>query len=188
MVAAGIRRIEAYTGLKALHYLQDQALITTDLSQMLTVSEAKLTSRVEKLLADYQQSLKQNELYLNQTIAKELSEKLTQQKTDPEFAFLWVKLTAEQSFKQYLAAAKGVFTHGLSVLWQKNSAKSGILGLVVGSKSPPYLDAQAIFKAIAIAHQARGGGGRNLAQGSCPSLSDKTLKQFIHQQIAKLRG
>jgi alanyl-tRNA synthetase len=51
-IASGVRRIEALTGIGALHYLRKQEHTLREISELLRVPTDKLPARVEKLLED----------------------------------------------------------------------------------------------------------------------------------------
>ncbi|MHA3702556.1 alanine--tRNA ligase [Jatrophihabitans sp. YIM 134969] len=50
-VGAGVRRVEAYVGLEAIHYLANERALVAGLTEMLKVPEAELTDRVASLVA-----------------------------------------------------------------------------------------------------------------------------------------
>jgi alanyl-tRNA synthetase len=54
-LAAGVRRIEASTGLNALHWVQHQEQLGMDVAQILGTGFAQLSVKAQKLLADHKQ-------------------------------------------------------------------------------------------------------------------------------------
>lgn len=79
--ASGIRRIDAYTGQKALNFLRNKRKMLKELSLMLNADERNLAKRSEKLLSELAELQQQNNYLsekLSSYIAKDLISKTSQ--------------------------------------------------------------------------------------------------------------
>ena len=81
--AAGIRRIDAYTGQKALEFLRYKRTVLKELGQLLNTDEKNIIKRSEKLVAQVSDLQQQNNRLvdiLSKYLAKELLSKIDQGK------------------------------------------------------------------------------------------------------------
>jgi len=181
-LAAGVRRIEAYTGREALAYFNEQVKRLKSVSALLKSSPLEASVRVEALLND-------------------------KKKLEKEISDLWRKLAMGgggaaspeveviKDFKFTVRILKGVPANELKPMADELKAKlgSGVVvlesvgedgktSLVVGvtQNLVPRINAVDLVKIGAELLGGKGGGGRpDLAQAGGPKCDEESLKKVI---------
>ena len=165
-VAAGVRRIEAVTGIGALEHFQKQAEILSKLQQQLNVGEDAVLAQVEKL---------------SQTV-KQLEKQLGEQKRKGAFSQLDDLANSAQSIKGIKAVISQVETGDRDTLRQlvdslRQKLGSGVvvLGMPDGEKAAliagvtkdltAKVNAGKLLQAIVKPVGGKGGGRPDLAEG-----------------------
>jgi alanyl-tRNA synthetase len=160
-IAAGIRRIEALTSLKALDYVNNMCKTQKQIAMLLKSKETELIGKLETILSDYKyQQKKLHDLQMT-NIAKELSVTNMEKRDLPGLKFL-SKIVYDidpKDLRNYVAnmVEEGVedIVIAVFVIYQK------AVSLIVTSNSK---DAALILKAAITEMGGNGGGNKSLAQ------------------------
>lgn len=168
-VAAGIRRIEAITGLPAFEYYRSREIELKKAAELLRVNDLKVSERVQKITADLKQFEKELEKLRNKSAAGTIPGILG-------------RIREIDSVKVLAYKAEGLDMKSLRTLADTLKDKMGsgviILGSVVDSQAYyvsavtkdliPRFNAGEILKAVT---GGKGGGRADMAQGGTRDIS-----------------
>ena len=193
-IAAGIRRIEAVTGLGALELTQKQGAILGALGDKLNVGVADLEDRVEKLLADLGQKEKTIEK-LEAELARGQVERLLDAAEQVEGVAVLVTEVQSADAKVLRQMGDELLARlGSGVILLGSRAEDKVLFLAKASKDVVKLgvNAGAVIKETAKVAGGGGGGRPDMAQagGKDPGkLADALAvgKQILREQLTNHR-
>lgn len=186
-IAAGVRRIEAVTGMAAIHFGRESEHLIQKLSEELKVQAPKLVERIHKLLEEnkgIQQELKN----YKKAERKQLIEALLKEQTNFQ-EISWISKTLEIPSSELREVADEIM----------QQFKSGILVLTTIDKDQCFFairlsddlvkqgkSASDLMKAISPLIDGSGGGKANQAQGSGKAVHQinvafNKIKELISQ-------
>jgi len=178
-IAAGVRRIEAVTGEKALQYSQQQQATLDQLASLVKSDRQQLETRLRKLL-EHQKELEQEVEKLQARLNAGRSEDLLEQVVEID----GVKLLAVQvegaegkALREFSDQLRDRLPEAVIVLGCENSGKANLLVRVTGGLER-RLPAGKIIQPLAEMVGGRGGGKPDMAQagGSVPEKLKDALE------------
>lgn len=187
-IAAGIRRIEAVTGLTALQYVQQA---DQQLSQIAGLTKATREQTFERVNAAFERSrdLEKQIERLNQKLASAQSAELlsaVQQINGVSVLIASVEMDSK-NLRNLMDSLKSRLSDAVIVLAGKDADKIALIA-AVGSSHTAKIKAGAIISHLAAQLGGKGGGKPDLAQGGAP-LSDayssvmQALSAWITEQL-----
>ncbi|MBL0690835.1 MAG: alanine--tRNA ligase [SAR324 cluster bacterium] len=183
-VAAGLRRIEAFTGQKALGHVNFHLNQTEELSKLLSVKTEDLADRIKILLKNNNQLEKQVAATKLQMIEAKIKTATDNQKMIKSDSFVWINVPIGGDLKSYANLAKQHYPQGLSVLWQPQADNKGVLALAVGAKEvTKKIKANDMLKKIMPQINGKGGGRADFAQCSCDFVDPKKMEKIIRENF-----
>ncbi len=165
--AAGVRRIEALTGQKALEWIDGIEGQLQEVSNILKVDRTKITGKIEQILND-QRQLNKEIMYLKQKFALQQSQALLEQvvKINEGISVLAAEIVAvdQETLRKTLDQLKKQLGAAAIVL---ATVKDDKVQLVTGVTKEflPYFNASELLNQVAFQINGRGGGRPDLAQG-----------------------
>jgi len=179
-IAAGMRRIEALTGEKAIEYIQKEEEVLTNIENLLSRSKEELISQVKNLLQLLKDLKKENEI-LRQKIAFEKAFKgLDKVKNIKGVNFIAQKVEGlSRSDLRILAdRLKEKIKPGVVILGAIENNKA-FLVVSITKDLTNKLNADTLVKQISSIIKGGGGGRADFAEagGSKPEFLDKALNQ-----------
>lgn len=172
-VAAGVRRIEAVTGEKALSYVQDKVSTINALTQLLNAADDQLVERVDALLADRKKHEKEmSDLRRKMaSVGSGQSDDATtlKQIDDVQFSGQVLENIPAKELKPMVDDLKSKY--GSAVITLISVSEEGKASIVVGVTQDlvSRFNAVDLVKAGAAALGGKGGGGRpDMAQAGGP--------------------
>jgi alanyl-tRNA synthetase len=187
-IAAGVRRIEAVTGVNALQAVRAQEMAVRNISDLLKSDPGQLELRISKLLE--QQKLMEKEMAtLQSRLNAEKSGDLVDQTQDVD----GVKVLATRldgldgkKLREMSDQLRDKLTSGVIVLAGENDGKVALL-VAVSKDLTARLQAGKIISELAAEVGGRGGGKPELAQagGNEPQHIDRALKK-VNNVISNL--
>jgi alanyl-tRNA synthetase len=169
-LASGVRRIEALTGPTSMKRLQKRSKILKHIEIDLSTKADKISERVLNL---------KNELRLSQKELTKINEKLIAFESDKLFndtvdinnglVFTLVKVPLEQDIKKLSDLYIGKKPNGITLMYQDKKGKTSIL--LRTNKINQSLDCSNLLKSITAVIGGRGGGKKDMAQGSAGDVS-----------------
>lgn len=190
-IAAGVRRIEALTGEKALERLQEDERVLSQLGEQLRVSRGEIVSAVEKLAATLRESQKEVET-LRLKLAEQESVSLLQEAREIN----GVKVIAHKvdnidrtGLRNLADRLKGRLKSGVIVLGAPIDGKAALV-VMVSSDLIPKVHAGKLIKEIAPMVGGSGGGKPDLAEagGKDISMLGSALKESYDVVERSLRS
>lgn len=186
-IAAGVRRVEAISGSRALEYIHQQEDLVKQLSEMVKASPATLVKRVQSLADD------------KRTLEKRLNEMMRSGTGSPVKALLekasdvdGIRVIAEVQSAPDMKSLQGIADavreqdkNSVAVLVATfDEGKSSVVVSVGDAARERGLRADAIVKELAQHVGGRGGGKPQLAQAGVPSVeSIPALLAYVPQVI-----
>jgi alanyl-tRNA synthetase len=179
-ISAGVRRIEAITGQKAIERLQQDEKILSELTETLKVPRLDLVSAVERLSAQLKEALKDVET-LRLKLAAQASERLVDEARDIK----GVKVIAHRvdnidraGLRNLADRLKNRLQSGVVILGAPLEDKASLV-IMVSADLTKRLDAGKLIKQIAPIMGGGGGGKPDLAEagGKDASKLDAALQQ-----------
>lgn len=185
-VAAGVRRIVAYTSKKAYEYLTQQADEYADVKgRFKAVSLPDLNQKLDKLQATEKDLRKQLEKFSSVLAAQEVDELLAQAR-DIKGAKVIVKQLAQGDVKKLRDMGdmlKNRNPRGVHLLGVKDAEQNkAFLLAAVGKDMQAKLSAQALIQELAPMIEGRGGGKPDMAQAGGSNMAG--LEQAMQQASA----
>src|SRR5258705_3111417 len=171
-VAAGVRRIEAVTGIGALEHFQKQAEILSKLQQQLNVGEDALLAQVEKL----SQTVKQLEKQLGEQKRKEALSQLddlansAQSVKGVKTVIGQVESSDREGLRQLVDSLRQKLGSAGIVLGKPDGEKAALLARVT-KNLPPKVNARKLLQAMVKTLGGKGGGRPDLAEGGVESTA-----------------
>ena len=179
-IAAGMRRIEALTGEKALDYIQKEEEILTDIENLLSRPKEELISQIKNLLQSFKELKRENEI-LRQKIALEKAFKeLEKVRNIKGVNFIAQKIEGlnRSELRDLADKIKEKIKPGVVVLGTKQDNKA-FLVVSISKDLTDKLNASNLVKQISEIIKGGGGGRADFAEagGSKPEFLDKALNK-----------
>ena len=170
-IAAGIRRIEALTGKKALEYVQQNVRILDDIAQKFKVPQVDVVDRIDQLLSQSKEREKLIDQLQKEMQATAASESLSQVKTIGNIQTLIMKVAEDVELKSQAVALQKTMGSGLIMLAKMAEADKISVVIATSKDLNPGLQAGQLVKELAPIISAKGGGSPTIAQcgGNNPS-------------------
>lgn len=170
-VSAGVRRIEAVTGGRALELAQKQAGVLDDISQLLKTAPTDAGSRVKKLQEQMKEREKQVESLRKELQKFEAEQAVKDIKQIGEYQLLVKKVASDVDPKAEADALKKVLESGVVLVGQVISDEKITVVVSITDDLKGKLHAGNLVKELAPEVAGRGGGKPDMAQcgGSQPS-------------------
>ncbi len=179
-VAAGVRRVEAITGAKALADYQRALVLLRRLSTTLNVAEDELPAAVERLMLSARQMEKQMDALKRKSAHSKVDELLTQVRTVKDVRVLSAQVEDmdREAMRQLVDTLRQKIGSGVVVL---GTAEDGKVALITGVSKDltSRLHAGKIVQAVARQVGGSGGGRPELAEAGGKDTS--ALKSAIDQ-------
>ncbi|MBC7196506.1 MAG: alanine--tRNA ligase, partial [Deferribacterales bacterium] len=164
-VAAGIRRIEAVTGMAAFNYLSGADLIVSNIEKILKSDRDKLTAKIKELIEENKSLLKEIESLKSKQEAEEIDDIIKGKKVINSVNTLVIKYVDKdvQHLRNIMDVAKAKMKSGVILIVNTSDDKVTFLCGVTKDLTDRY-DANVIVKEVAKVTGGGGGGKKELAQ------------------------
>ena len=172
-IAAGVRRVEAFTGSTAITTIQDEEALLSDVANLLKTPKAGLSERIEQLLQEQRDLEQQIQQLKNQNALSNIGTLV-----DGATVIGKVKVVASRidktdrdSLRQMVDALKSQLKSGVVVLASVTGNDAAfIVGVTSDLVKNQGLHAGKLIQAITKIADGRGGGRPELAQGGGRNL------------------
>ncbi|ABA89647.2 alanyl-tRNA synthetase [Syntrophotalea carbinolica DSM 2380] len=186
-IAAGVRRIEAVTGAKALQVVRDQERTLDDLASLIKTDRPQLEARLRKLL-ERQKELEREIESLQGKLNADQAGDLLQQATEIDGISVVcgrVDNLDGKALRELADQVRDRLSSGVLILGSAHEGKAGLL-VAVTKDLTKRLQAGALVKQLAAMVGGGGGGRPDLAQagGSKPEQLDEALAS-VPQRISE---
>ena len=180
-VAAGVRRIEAVTGDRAMALIRQEEDILSDLADLLRTEPKMLKDRVARMLSDSRAREKEIEKFKSQAIAKRADSVLDKTEKIGNYCVLSTSIEPmnPKAMRDYGDKLRDrMDPNSVIVLGTEFEGKAHLLAMVKKERKDKVA-AGALIKEIAPVIGGRGGGRPDMAQagGSEPGKIDDALKK-----------
>lgn len=164
-VAAGVRRIEAITGMAAFNYLSSADLIVSNIEKILKSDRDKLTAKIKELIEENKSLLKGIESLKSKQEAEEIDDIIKGKKVINSVNTLVVEYTDKdvEHLRNIMDVAKAKMKSGVILIINTSDDKVTFLCGVTKDLTNRY-DANVIVKEVAKVTGGGGGGKKELAQ------------------------
>ncbi len=189
-VAAGVRRIEAVTGIEALHYYRAQEDTIKEACRIVKTTPENLTARLEQLLAEQKETAKELEK-LKAKMAGGAAEEILQKKTEINGVAVLaaeVKDMDGNALRTMGDQLKNKLGSGVVVLASGKDGKVNLLAMATDDVVKKGVHAGNVIKAAAGVCGGGGGGRPNMAQAGGKDVSKiadalEKAKEVLAEQI-----
>ncbi len=190
-IAAGVRRVEAFTGTTAIETCQDDEILITDLTNLLKVPKQDLTDRIEQLLKEHRELDNQIQQLKSQNALSNLNSLVENVElvNNVKVVAARVDETDRDGLRNLVDALKNKLETGVVALASiKENSAAFVVGVTSDLVKSRGLHAGKIIQEITQLADGRGGGRPELAQGGARDL-DKvddaiaTTSKIIEQQL-----
>ena len=187
--AAGIRRIEALTGVGALEYVQQERKLVQDLTSSLKVSREEVMERVQDLLDRARKMEKEIERLKQQNMMGAGAQDLSREQKIQDGRLIFIKLFPDAEPDQLGSFVDEKFRSGKFAVVAAGSIEGATLAVRVDES----IDAAKLFRNRYAAEFGGGGGGRkDFAKGGLKKLKDlpaeESLDKLLQLTIAHITG
>jgi len=164
-VAAGVRRIEAVTGIAALEHYQQQGEVLRQLAQRLNVAEDSLLATVEKLMQTVKQLEKELEIQKRKGALGQLEELASQVKTVKGVKVIAAEVqnTDREGLRQLVDSLRQKLGSGVVALGMPENGKVALIAGVTKDLTAK-VHAGKLIQALAKQVGGSGGGRPDLAE------------------------
>ncbi|MCP4713598.1 MAG: alanine--tRNA ligase [Deltaproteobacteria bacterium] len=168
-VAAGVRRIEALTGLEACRYVENQAETVGQLGVLLKTDQAGLVDKVQRLLSSHKELEKERDKIKSQMAAKNAGSVLDGVREIGGVKVLAVTVDGQdpKALRAYGDQIRDRIGSGIMVFGVEAGGKAHLLVMVTKDLTKRF-SAGNIVKEIAPVVGGRGGGRPDMAQAGGP--------------------
>jgi len=187
--AAGIRRIEALTGVGALEYIQQERRLVDDLSASLKTSPDEIVQRIQELMERNKKLEKEVERLKSKAMLGSGEADFTLDQSLQNGTRLFLKIFPEADTDQLGNFVDEIFRSGHYTVVAAGSVSSSSLTVRVAEGK----DATTLFRKFYIPEFGGGGGGRkDFAKGGLKKLKElppeESLKLLAEQTTSYLSG
>ena len=172
-VAAGIRRIESYSGMKAVNLCNEQQDQIIAISGVIKGSKGDLSSRIQNLL-DENKSLHREIKNLKQQLASSAGSDLMEGLLELNGISVLTKIIDDNDASNVRAIADQVrskLTNGVFFLVGMGKDRAALVAGVTGSLTD-RINASALMKHVASQVDGKGGGRPDMAQGVANNIEN----------------
>ena len=172
-VAAGIRRIESYSGMKAVDLCNEQQDQITAISGVIKGSKGDLSSRIQNLL-DENKSLHREIKNLKQQLASSAGSDLMEGLQELNGISVLTKIIDDNDASNVRAIADQVrskLTNGVFFLVGMGKDRAALVAGVTGNLTD-RINASALMKHVASQVDGKGGGRPDMAQGVANNIEN----------------
>ena len=172
-VAAGIRRIESYSGMKAVDLCNEQQDQITAISGVIKGSKGDLSSRIQNLL-DENKSLHREIKNLKQQLASSAGSDLMEGLQELNGISVLTKIIDDKDASNVRAIADQVrskLTNGVFFLVGMGKDRAALVAGVTGNLTD-RINASALMKHVASQVDGKGGGRPDMAQGVANNIEN----------------
>ncbi|MCB1586304.1 MAG: alanine--tRNA ligase [Xanthomonadales bacterium] len=180
-IAAGIRRIEAVTGIEAINYLQSNDEKLNNIIALTHSSQQNVTTKISDILdknKTLEKKLQQLEVKLASTAAKDLWSEV-EEENNYYFLFKVLQNFKVENLRSIVDDFKSKYSSGVVVLANHNEDKVQLI-CAVTSNLVQSIKAGDIIREISAQISGKGGGRPDFAQGG--GASDLKNLQHVMQQ------
>jgi alanyl-tRNA synthetase len=181
-LSSGIRRIEALTSSTAIQYLQKRSSILTEIEQRMKVKGEKTITRYEQLVEDSKKQQKEIKSLNDQLEATKSATLFQGVEKIGDLDYKLVEVDADTNLKNMGDLFADKYPQGVLIAYAKTGAKFKALIKVVAKCD---LDAGKILKESLAVAGGRGGGRKDMAQGSGDSSK---ISEFTAKVTALIKG
>jgi alanyl-tRNA synthetase len=169
-IAAGVRRIEALTGIGALDYVQTQERAVKEVAGLLKAVPQELPERVRKLLAQQREVEKELERIKAQALSRQFGPSTQDVRTIDGVKVLSMQVNADNpgDLRMMLDNLKDQLKSGVIVLGGESKDGKAMLICGVTDDLTHRFHAGEIIKALSAKVGGKGGGRADMAQGGGP--------------------
>ncbi len=181
-VAAGVRRIRAVAGTEALRYLREKEALTRQAAALLESPEGELLKKLEGLIAEHKQTLKELERMEMELLMMKRDELLALSQELDEMQVLAARVDlAPEALKRLADLLEEKLGRGV-VLLGSGADDRAVLVCKVSGELTDRLRAGEIIKAVAKHVGGGGGGSPRFAQGGGPRPErlPQALEEGVH--------
>ena len=172
-VAAGIRRIESYSGMKAVDLCNEHQDQITAISGVIKGSKGDLSSRIQNLL-DENKSLHREIKNLKQQLASSAGSDLMEGLQELNGISVLTKIIDDNDVSNVRAIAdqvRGKLTNGVFFLVGMGKDRAALVAGVTGNLTD-RINASALMKHVASQVDGKGGGRPDMAQGVANNIEN----------------
>jgi alanyl-tRNA synthetase len=179
-IAAGVRRIEALAGTKALEHFRNQAMLLQEISQQLKVPSSDLSAKINALLGQVRELQKQNASLEGRLLSSRGQDLLAQAKSVNGTRLLAARADVRdvKALRELMDDLRSKMDSGVIVLAAENEGKAMLI-ISVSKDLHDRFTASDLVKKLAPLVGGSGGGRPDMAQagGGDPSGIPKVLEQ-----------
>lgn len=177
-ISAGVRRIEAVTGLEALDFVQQQGTLLKEAATLLKINPSQLLERIQDLLKE---KTSPKQAFVSDPVPLHESKKQVGEK---KILGITIDHHAGLDLKNYTEKLITKLPSGI-VLVVSNQGPKSTLVLGVSSDLTPFLNATDLIKEISLQAGGKGGGGNErVAQaGGKSDIPLTTLTHFLEKKM-----
>ncbi len=164
-VAAGVRRIEALTGEKAIQFIKNEEKVLAELSNLLKAKPDEVVARTSKML-EKQRKLQKEVETLKSRIFSRKSDTLISQARDlkgVKVIATCVEASNQKTLREFADQIKEQLKSGIIIVGGKSQEKALLTVVVTKDLIPPY-HAGKIVQEVAKGIGGSGGGRADMAQ------------------------
>jgi len=186
-VAAGVRRVEAITGIGALEHYQDQASVLASVAKQLNVGEDAVLAQVERLIQIVRQLEKQLTDQRRKGALNQLDDLVARAQTikGTKVVVSEVENVDREALRQLVDSLRQKLGSGVVVLGQAEDGKVALIAGVTKDLTAK-VHAGKMIQALAKLVNGRGGGRPDLAEGG--GEDTKALNSTLGGVPALLEG
>jgi len=174
--AAGIRRVEARTGLGALEYIQQERGLVEQLTSTLKISSDEVLQRVQDLLERNKKLEKELERLKSKSMLQPETQDLVVDRQLDDGKRIYVRLFHDAEPDHLGNFVDELFRTGNYSVVTAGAVSSGALAVRVGGQD----DASELFRKYLVPEFGGGGGGRkDFAKGGLKKLKELTAQESL---------
>lgn len=182
-IAAGVRRIEALAGVKALEHCRKQAVLLREASQLLKVLPSDLTAKINAVLGQVRELHKQNEALESRLLSGRGKDLFEQVRDVGGVRLLAARADVHdiKALRELMDDLRSKMDSGVIVLAAENEGKAMLI-ISVSKDLHGRFTASDLVKKLAPFVGGSGGGRPDMAQagGGDPSGIPKVLEQAVN--------
>ncbi|OWZ83437.1 alanine--tRNA ligase [Natranaerobius trueperi] len=186
-IGAGVRRIEALTGRKALDYLSENEQTLKEIANILKTDSDKTVKKTKELVDDLKTKEKEIDKLKNQIFSFKVDELISQSKDVNGVSVINVKLDDfdNESLRDLSERVRDKLGKGVVVLGSSYNGKALFVAMVSKELVDQGIHAGNILKQVATTAGGGGGGRPDMAQagGKKPEKLNDAIKQV--EEIVK---